>query len=399
MSTHKKVKARHAAGQLEDARLTKLLGSAEPAPRKDFTVAAINYPGFHPTPLMESWYGFGWSEWDLATRCRPRFKGHRQPLECLWGPYDESDPAWTARETDAAADHGIDAWIYDWYWYSGVEIWNEGLNRGFLHAPNRKRMKFGVMWANHTWTNNHPAPLSGALPVFLPIRHSPEDLDRVVDYWCERYFCQSNYWRIGGKPWCSFFLLSSLMDHLGGQAGVAKGIERMRRRAQAGGEKDLYMGVFTWSPEEARIAREVGFDHATSYNVANSRRAKPSQALVDYRDVMEEHVLRWQSVAGGGLPYWPVVTQGWDVSARNHPYEPWPPVRWGWPWGHIVTGNTPSRMGQLVRAARRFLSTQQSKPKVVVLNAWNEWTEGSVLAPTKDEGWAVLKALKAALNK
>jgi hypothetical protein len=104
--------------------------------RKDFTVAVINYPVFHPTPFMETWFGFGWSEWDLVRKCRPRFKGHRQPMACAWGEFDESNPKWAVKETDAAADHGIDVWIYDWYWYAGVEIWNEALNRGFLRAPN-----------------------------------------------------------------------------------------------------------------------------------------------------------------------------------------------------------------------------------------------------------------------
>lgn len=144
--------------------------------------------------------------------------------------------------------------------------------------------------------------------------------------------------------------------------------------------------------------RELGFDHATTYNIVQADPARAGQALVDYRDVMAAHAKRWQAMAESGTPYWPVVTHGWDVSARNHPYEPWPPVRWQWPWGHIVAGNTPERFGQLVHAARRFLSTQAAKPKVMVLNAWNEWTEGAVLIPTKDEGWGVLKALKAALN-
>jgi hypothetical protein len=374
-----------------------MLGDTAAAPRKDFTVAVINYPGFHPTPLMEAWYGFGWSEWDLARRCKKRFKGHRQPLECLWGCFDESDPTWAVKETAAAADHGIDVWIYDWYWYGGVEIWNEALNRGFLHAANRRRMKFGVMWANHTWTNNHPAPLSGPLTALLPMRHCPEDFDRVVDYWSQRYFSQPNYWRIDGKPWCSFFLLSSLLDGLGGKAGVARAIERMRRRAQSNGQTDLFLGVFTWSPQEARLAGELGFDHATTYNITKASNQQPAEALVDYRDLLAAHVRCWQLLADSGVPYWPVVTQGWDTSARNHPYEPWPPIRWQWPWGHIVRGNTPQRFGELVYAARRFLSTQHNTPKVIVLNAWNEWTEGSVLLPTKDAGWAVLKALKAAL--
>jgi hypothetical protein len=368
-----------------------------PAPREDFSVAAIYYPGFHATPFMEAWHGFGWTEWDLAARCRARFAGHRQPIECLWGCYDESDPAWSARETDIAAEHGIDVWIYDWYWYSGVEIWNEALNDGFLNAPGSERMKFALMWANHTWTDNHPAPAGQPLRSLLPIRHSPEDLDRVVDYWCRRYFAQPNYWRIGGKPWCSFFRLKSLLESLDGEGGVARAVERMRLRAQTNGETDLMLCVFTSSPAEAALAGRLGFDVATTYNITTGRDRQPGQALVDYADVMAEHVRRWRELSSTGLPYWPVVTQGWDVSARNHPDEPWPPVRWDWPWGHVVTGNTPERFGRLVYAARQFLASQPAGPKAIVLNAWNEWTEGSALMPTKDEGPAVLEALRAAL--
>ncbi|MDX1683001.1 MAG: glycoside hydrolase family 99-like domain-containing protein, partial [Phycisphaeraceae bacterium] len=201
--------------------------------RSDLTVAVINYPGFHPTPFMEAWHGFGWSEWELTCNAEPRFEGHRQPLEPAWGVYDESDPQWAAKETAAAADHGIDVWIYDWYWYSGVEIWNEALNDGFLKAENRERMKFGVMWANHTWNDCHPAPAGKPLTPLLPSRHSPEDLDRVVDYWAERYFSQPNYWRIDGHPWCGIFHYSFFSQNLGGDEGVARGLERMRERARS----------------------------------------------------------------------------------------------------------------------------------------------------------------------
>ncbi len=374
------------------------LRSARPARRGDFDVACIYYPRFHPTPFMEAWHGFGWSEWDIAARCRPRFPGHRQPLTPEWGPFDESDPEWSSRETAAAAEAGIDAWIFDWYWYSGVEIWNEALDRGFLRAANRERMRFGLMWANHTWQNNHPASLTEALPNLLPIRHSLEDLDRVVDIWAERYFGQPNYWRLGGKPWCSFFLLSSLLDHLGGEAGVGKAVERIRRRAQSCGEPDIYLGVFTWSPAEGRLARSLGFDHSTTYNIVTGRSSAARRALVPFDDVILAHVDKWIQFLDSGEPYWPVVTQGWDVSARVHPYEPWPPVRWSWPWGHIVVDNTPERFGELVRICRRFLSLQPQAPRVMVVNAWNEWTEGSVLLPTKDQGDAVLRALRDALS-
>ncbi|MCG3177686.1 MAG: hypothetical protein BIFFINMI_00005 [Phycisphaerae bacterium] len=376
-----------------------MLSHAAPAPRDAFDVACIYYPGFHPTPFMESWHGFGWDEWDIAARCRPRFPGHRQPLLPAWGKFDESDPACAAREIDAAADAGIDVFVFDWYWYCGVEIWNEALDRGFLAAGNRSRMKFALMWANHTWQNNHPASLTEALPNLLPIRHSVEDLDRVADQWCQRYFARDNYWRIDGRPWCSFFLLSELVNHLGGEAGAGRAVERFRRRIESNGQGNPMLGVFTWSPDEAARATRMGFDVVTTYNIVRGHGQQPAQPLVDYADVMTAHVRQWQTMAEAGLPYWPVVTHGWDVSARCHPYEPWPPVRWNWPWGHIVVNNTPERFGQLVDAARRFVATQAAdRPRAMVLNAWNEWTEGSVLLPTADQGDAVLRSLREALD-
>jgi hypothetical protein len=369
-----------------------------PAPRKGFDVGCIYYPGFHPTPFMEAWHGFNWDEWDINRRCQPRFKGHRMPILPKWGEFDESDPVWSKKEIDAASIHGIDAFIFDWYWYSGIEIWNEALDNGFLKASNRKKMKFGLMWANHTWQNNHPASLTEPLANLLPIRHCVEDLERVVDVWCERYFSQSNYWRIDGKPWCSFFLLSSLLENLGGYSGVAKAIEKMRKRAEKNGEKGLHMGVFTGSASQAKTALDLGFDHSTTYNLTRGKNQKPSQALVEFDDVIEYHVDTWKAFLDKGIPYWPVVTQGWDVSTRVHPYEPWPPTRWNWPWGHIVVNNTPEKFGKLVTLCRQFIALQDQKPKAMILNAWNEWTEGSVILPTKDEGDAVLKALKKALK-
>jgi len=140
-------------------------------------------------------------------------------------------------------------------------------------------MKFGLMWANHTWQDNHPASLTEALPSLLPIRHSPEDLDRVLDVWSERYFCQPNYWRIAGKPWCSFFLLGSLLDHLGGKAGVAR-----PSSACAGAPRPTASRGCTWrlhlGAGQARTALELGFDHAppTTSHPAGTR-ARPSRWL------------------------------------------------------------------------------------------------------------------------
>jgi hypothetical protein len=377
--------------------ITTAFGDIAPAPRHDFTVAAIHCPLYHPTPFHNAVFGWGWNEWQLVRDSKPRFPGHRQPIEPLWGYYDEADPQWAAKEVDTAADHGIDAWIVDWYWYSGVRMLHEALEDGFLHAPNRNRMRFGLMWANHTWLNVFPAPRTGPAPLLLPIRHSTDDLKRVIDFCAEHYFSQPNYWRIEGKPWFSFFLLNSLVEQLGGVSAVGHALDTMRQQAMKLGLPGLYLGCFTTSPAEAAVCKAVGFDHVTTYNFTVSDDYVPGEPFDRYDALMTTHAKRWQQFADVDIPYWPVATQGWDVSPRNHPYEPFPPVRFSWPWGQIIQDNSPEKVGQLCGAARRFMATQSHSPKVMVLNAWNEWTEGSVLAPTKDQGYAVLQALQAAL--
>ena len=50
-------------------------------------------------------------------RAEPRFPGHAQPKVPLWGYEDEADPRVMARKIDAAANCGLNHFIFDWYWY------------------------------------------------------------------------------------------------------------------------------------------------------------------------------------------------------------------------------------------------------------------------------------------
>jgi hypothetical protein len=68
-------------------------------------VAAIYCPLWHRYDHMDAWHGYGWCEWELVKTAPPRFPGHYQPLRPSWGFFDESDPKWSQREIDLAADH------------------------------------------------------------------------------------------------------------------------------------------------------------------------------------------------------------------------------------------------------------------------------------------------------
>ncbi len=161
-------------------------------------IAVIYYPHWHPYDHGSAWKGEGWTEWEFVKTAVPRFPGHVQPLKPTWGYFDESDPAWTAKEIDLAADNGIDVFVYDWYWYSGVQNMQEALENGFLKAPNRSRLKFALMWANHDRRDQFRPEHGQPRNVWLRSFHSEKDLLRMIDYCIEHYFREPNYWRVNG---------------------------------------------------------------------------------------------------------------------------------------------------------------------------------------------------------
>ena len=61
------------------------------------------------------------TEWELLKQAKPRFPGHLQPNVPQWGYEMDNDPAVMAKKIDAAADNGVDHFIFDWYWYNETD--------------------------------------------------------------------------------------------------------------------------------------------------------------------------------------------------------------------------------------------------------------------------------------
>ncbi len=208
-------------------------------------VAVYYFPNYHPgDPSNTRMKGAAWSEWELVKAARPRFPGHAQPKVPLWGYVDESDPAVMARKIDAAADHGVDAFIFDWYFYDTGPFLNDCLDRGYLKALNRGRVKFGLMWANHDWLDLHPYKKGSQQKLLFPGKVSPQSFERITDHVIRDYFSEPSYWKIDGKPYFSFYDLSRLVENFGsvpatrGAGPVSRsreGRRTARRSPQRGG--------------------------------------------------------------------------------------------------------------------------------------------------------------------
>jgi len=75
-------------------------------------------------------------EWQTVRDSKPKFEGHREPRKPLWGYVNEANPDVMEMQINAAVRHGVNVFIYDWYWYDNRPFLENCLNDGFLGAPN-----------------------------------------------------------------------------------------------------------------------------------------------------------------------------------------------------------------------------------------------------------------------
>ena len=372
----------------------------------DYTIACYYFANYHVDPRNEAVHGPGWSEWELVKRAEPRFPGHRQPRVPMWGYEDESDPAVMALKIDVAADHGIDVFLFDWYWYDDGPFLERGLDRGFLGAPNNHRLRFALMWANHNWIDIHPATLSGVgerARLLYPGAVTPETFDSICDSVIERYFAHPSYWLIDGCPYFSVYELGKLMEGLGGVEATRKALRTFRAKVQAAGFADLHLNAVVWSvrvlpgeqvisdPNELLLA--LGFDSITSY-VWVHHDALGAFPETDYGRARDRYLAYWSRVANEfSVPYHPNVTVGWDPSPRTVQSDVY--LNAGYPFTPTLANSVPREFRRALALVKGRLDQRDDAPKILTVNAWNEWTEGSYLEPDTVWGLQYLEAIQA----
>jgi hypothetical protein len=283
------------------------------------------------------------------------------------------------------------------------------------------------MWANHTWgvwpaarelyrgrprgaTESQGQALSydGTL---LEIRHTLEDMERVAEYCSERYFREPNYIRIEGKPLFAIWYPLELERQLGGCGGVAAAVQRLQRRARAAGLPGLHIAMnianleegatLCWRPDFIGKFKALGVDSVFGYNVARTpgyAQLPDEKPVVSYDDVIESHRTLFRLCEDRGLPFHPVATAGFDNTPRWHKGACLPLDFRKFFYEPIVVGNTPEKFGALLREALACIRRQPPGYRFLLINAWNEWTEGTYLLPEKRTGTARLRELKKVLE-
>jgi lipopolysaccharide biosynthesis protein len=343
------------------------------------TLVSFYLPQFHPIPENDAWWGKGFTEWRNVARALPQFEGQVQPrLPADLGFYDLRNGQVMREQARLAAEYGIGAFCFYFYWFGGKTLL-EGPLQQWLEDRSIE-LPFCLCWANENWSRRWDGREQDVL---VGQQHSAAD-DLAFIVHVARYLRDPRYLRVDGKPLLLVYRPGLLPE-------PAATVQRWRQwcRDTGLGEIELaYVQSFE-RPEPASL----GFDAAVEFppNMANAAEITADQRLLnpDYTG----QVLDWRVLAADyrarelpGYRLFPGVNCGWD----NEPRRPGK--------GRSFLHASPRRYRDwLADTVHRRLRDRPAADRLVFINAWNEWAEGAVLEPDQRLGHAWLQATRDAL--
>jgi hypothetical protein len=326
-----------------------------PAPKPVKTQILV---GAHNCPLWEAGSPEMWNQVVKHPKRTPAL-----------GFYDQSNPEVADWETKWAVEHGVSFFVYCWYRASkgeGVETKFSSAIEALLKSRFVNEFKFCIMWENQgrnpvTWGRSGVAG-------------EADLLKNLVPFWMTNYFTHPSYLKIDNKPLLFIYDAHKLAQDLGGPGNVPRAFEAMREAARRAGFAGLYLlGEYRGlDPDELRFRKALGFDYTFAYcwPIHNPPQAIPVQ-LDFIRKTRDLNI----------LPEVITVSQGWSGWHNEGPMYRIPPR------GYET----------LLRQAKDIIATlpkEELGSKLLLLDNWNEWSEGHYLAPHREYGFGYLDAVR-----
>jgi hypothetical protein len=251
------------------------------------------------------------------------------------------------------------------------------------------------MWANH----DHNSYLDPANPIKDQIYWQGEvdksTFDSMIDHIISDYFKQPSYYMINRMPVFSIYELGTFIKGLGGPEKAKMALEAFRQKTISAGFPGLHLQAILWGQipcslegvpadqikTQDGVLKYLGFNSITNYQWCHYVPIDPRQ---EYWKWAERAINKWADFdTSFTIPYFPHVSIGWDNNPR-------------FPEGiqNAVINNPPQLFKQALEKAKAYIDTHPDQPKLMTINAWNEWAEGSYLEPDTTYRFGYLEAIK-----
>jgi hypothetical protein len=338
-------------------------GSVRDLAATEIQLGVYYFPGWHST--SDYWR-------DLRGEKNSRSPGKswegRYPI---LGFYPEEEQWVADKHLEWASNYGINFFAYDWYW-DGAQPQLDHAIKNYLKSKGKQQVKFCIMWAN---AYGHPKNL--------------QDFTEMVRFWCQRYFPEPSYLRVEGQPLVFLFSPTELQRDAGRFGESVKSLlAKAKKIANDAGLPGIYfVAISDTKPQPAllQLFLNQGFSAYTGWNYSGGNK----EQILDYDGMVDTYLSYYEAARNlsAPLPYLVPASPGAD----------------GRPWfGNkaIFRENpTPIKFARMLSSARELARGQTIGPKIVMIEAWNEFGEGSYIEPTTQWKFQYLETIKQVLGK
>lgn len=338
-------------------------------------VIAFYLPQFHPFPENDLWWGKGFTEWTNVGKAKPNYEGHYQPhCPIHLGYYDLRVPQVMEEQARLAREYGVYGFNYYFYWFAGKILMDTPLE-AMLQNKNVD-MPFCLTWANENWTRRWDGQENDVL---IAQDHSDEDSLLFIKH-LVKYFKDERYIKIDGKPILMVYRASIIPN----MAATAK---LWRDEVRKHGISDLYL--ICAQSFGIRSPDEFGFDASAEFPPHTVQSADIRGELNIINPEFNGYVFSYEQVVENAVrqmepdyKLFRTAMLSWDNSARKQDHS------------HIFHGFSLLRYKQWLShlCAQVYSNPKYAMDeKMVFVNAWNEWAEGTHLEPDRKFGYGYLQ--------
>lgn len=356
----------------------------------EYYVAAYIWPSCHDDERLgrDILWPSGTGEWEVIRKGNPRFDGHYQPRMPLWGYELDDDPKVMEKWIDLATDHGINVFIFDWYWFDDGPFLESSINNGFLKAENNEKINFYLMWANHDVRKNYwNYHLYGTdTSVIWKGAVDLENFNIVAHRAINDYFKKPNYFKINNEPVYSIFSMNNLIDGLGGLEKTKEALEYFREETKKAGFPGLHLQLTLHGTPRQDILDNIDFLGINSITHYNWGGPHPEDYIQWGTEAIERRKL-WDEALS--IPFFPNASIGWDDTPR-FPAKGKKDV--------VHYNKSPESFAAFLQKAKEYCDERPDQPKLITLFAWNEWVEGAYFLPDMKYGYSYVEAVKKVMS-
>jgi len=208
----------------------------------------------------------------------------------------------------------------------------------------------------------------------------------MVTYWLTQYLSHPQFYRINGKP-VVFIFSSGQLENNAKKFGWTSNalLKRADYFARVKGLPGIFFVATTNACPDGNMADKLLAQGFSAYSGWNYAAAKDRSQIADYQSMVDTYLEFYKAALNtkGSLPYIASASPGWDS-------RPWHGIK-----AIVRSEATPEKFRQMIAGAKQIaVSKQEGILDLVMIEAWNEFGEGSYIEPTKKWGFEYLQMIK-----